>query len=53
MANPMFAGGFTRGLRRIRSDGTSISSEYVEPYGYVIPKGKCGAKIWPRGVNTE
>ena len=25
MANPMFTGGFTRGLRRIRSDGTSIS----------------------------
>jgi hypothetical protein len=29
------------GLRRFRSDGASISSEYVEPYGYVIPKGKC------------
>jgi hypothetical protein len=41
MANPMSTGGTTRGLRRIRSDGTSISSEYVEPYGYVIPKGKC------------
>jgi hypothetical protein len=41
MANPMFEGGTTRGLRRFRSDGASISSEYVEPYGYVIPKGKC------------
>jgi hypothetical protein len=41
MANPMFEAGTTRGLRRIRSDGTSIGSEYVEPYGYVIPRGKC------------
>ena len=41
MANPMFEGGTTRGLRRIRSDGTSINSDYVEPYGYVIPTGKC------------
>jgi hypothetical protein len=41
MANPMSTGGTTRGLRRIRSDGNSVSSEYVEPYGYVIPKGKC------------
>ena len=41
MADPMSTGGTTRGLRRIRSDGTSINSEYVEPYGHVIPKGKC------------
>jgi hypothetical protein len=41
MANPMFEGGTTRGFSRRRSDGTSISSEYVEPYGYVIPRGKC------------
>ena len=41
MGNPMFEGGTTRGLRRIRSDGTSIGSEYVEPYGYVIPRGTC------------
>ena len=41
MANPMFEGGTTRGLRRIHSDGTTVNSEYVEPYGYVIPSGRC------------
>jgi len=30
-----------RGFRRIRADGTYPSGEYVVPYGYVIPKGKC------------
>jgi hypothetical protein len=41
MANPMFEGGATRGFSRRRSDGTSINSEYIEPYGYVVPRGKC------------
>ena len=40
-ANPMFEGGTTRGFSRRRSDGTYISSEYIDPYGYVIPRGKC------------
>ena len=30
-----------RGFSRRRSDGTYISSEYIDPYGYVIPRGKC------------
>jgi len=29
-----------RGFRRIRADGSSLPSEYVAPYGYVIPKGR-------------
>ena len=37
----MFEGGTTRGFSRRRSDGTYISSEYIDPYGYVIPTGKC------------
>jgi hypothetical protein len=41
MANPMFEGGATRGFSRRRSDGTSINSEYIEPYGYVVSRGKC------------
>jgi hypothetical protein len=41
MANPMFEAGTTRGFSRRRSDGTSVSSEYFDPYGYVIPRGKC------------
>jgi hypothetical protein len=40
MANPIPAS-LTYGFRRIHSDGTSIASEYVDPYGYVIPAGKC------------
>ena len=41
MANPMFEAGTNRGFSRRRSDGTSVSSEYFDPYGYVIPRGKC------------
>ena len=40
MANPMFEGGTTCGFSRRRSDGTYISSEYIDPYGYVIPREK-------------
>jgi hypothetical protein len=41
MANPISEGATSRGLRRIHSDGTTVNNEYVEPYGYVIPNGKC------------
>jgi hypothetical protein len=41
MANAIVQGSLSRGFRRTRGDGTYPSSEYVEPYGYVIPKGKC------------
>jgi hypothetical protein len=40
MAGPISAS-LTRGFRRIHPDGTSVVSEYVDPYGYVIPPGKC------------
>lgn len=39
-ADPI-GGANLRGFRRIRADGTYPSGEYVVPYGYVIPKGKC------------
>jgi hypothetical protein len=29
-----------RGFRRVHSDGSYQASEHLEPYGYVIPKGK-------------
>lgn len=41
LGNPIFEGALVRGLRRTLPDGTYSTSDYVEPHGYVIPKGKC------------
>jgi len=41
LGNPIFQGALVRGLRRILPDGTYSTGDYVEPHGYVIPKGKC------------
>jgi hypothetical protein len=30
-----------RGFRRIHADDSSPPGEYIEPYGFVIPKGRC------------
>src|SRR4051794_21740479 len=30
-----------RGFRRLHADGSAPAGEYVEPYGFVIPKGRC------------
>jgi hypothetical protein len=41
MANPIDPGNaLFRGFRRIHVDGVAPANEYVEPYGYVIPKGR-------------
>jgi hypothetical protein len=41
MANPIDPGNaLFRGFRRIHVDGSAPAGEYVEPYGYVIPKGR-------------
>jgi hypothetical protein len=29
-----------RAFRRIRADGSSVASEFINPYGYVIPRGR-------------
>jgi hypothetical protein len=41
IGDPIDEGALSFGFRRTRGDGTFSASEYVEPYGYVIPKGKC------------
>src|SRR5262245_24514160 len=41
LGNPVHEGALVRGLRRILPDGTYSTGDYVEPHGYVIPKGKC------------
>jgi len=30
-----------RGFRRIHADGVAPAGEYIEPYGFVVPKGRC------------
>jgi hypothetical protein len=40
MADPIPTS-LTFGFRRIHPDGTSVASEYVDPYGYLIPADKC------------
>jgi hypothetical protein len=40
LADPI-SNSLTSGFRRIHPDGTSVAMEYVAPYGYVIPAGKC------------
>jgi hypothetical protein len=41
MGNPVLSDDpYFRGLRRVHPDGSIDPGEHVEPYGYVIPKGK-------------
>jgi hypothetical protein len=41
MANPIVSDdALFRGFRRVHVDGSAPAGEYIDPYGYVIPKGR-------------